>query len=285
MNEEDLRIIEDFFNDDEQGEWFTSILEAVIGISPLYSARFNGNVLGISVGENRYIMYVVKDRHCYKMKIAGIAGTRVFDRASDLDELTSYVLRNVVVPDTPAPEMEEYDLDYNDLVYFSTDYDDINEIRVKGHFNVIKPSGKLSTVEKIIKMDSLGNFYIRDTVYDDVIKRFGVPCITLIVPEIATRRDHYSYDYFECLSPESQLRMKGYTTRTDYSLTDVQRQAILCNAVENGLWSVRRCISHLQWCIEKHPQAMYSHNRDKWNKDIQFLIDSYTDADDFIIRI
>ena len=78
-------------------------------------------------------------------------------------------------------------------------------------------------------------------------------------------------NYFDRLNPESILTEYGYSVAKNIGLSPNERRNILKKILKNENISKAKIISHLEWCIAKHPQKNQKEARAKWHSDIDFL--------------
>lgn len=84
---------------------------------------------------------------------------------------------------------------------------------------------------------------------------------------------------------ESLLMRNGYNVKANNGLTDMQRQAILQNIINNKILSPHRIVSYIDMFIsQKQNMPQYKEAIEKWKKDRGFVL-SYKEENKRVVRI
>ena len=76
---------------------------------------------------------------------------------------------------------------------------------------------------------------------------------------------------FADIKDESVLMQNGYNVQAKVGLTDIQRQTILANIMDEKILSASQIISYLQFFkAQKRNLPSYKMAVDKWDADLQF---------------
>lgn len=84
---------------------------------------------------------------------------------------------------------------------------------------------------------------------------------------------------------ESLLMRNGYNVKANNGLTDMQRQVILSNIIDNKILSPHRIVSYIDMFIsQKEHMPQYRNAVDKWKKDRAFVL-SYKEQDKRVVTV
>lgn len=125
------------------------------------------------------------------------------------------------------------------------------------------------------------HFYILKSVYKN-ISATGILLCQLIDEEIYYEKGILKN--FNAAS-ESLLMRNGYNVKANNGLTDMQRQVILSNIIDNKILSPHRIVSYIDMFIsQKEHMPQYRNAVDKWKKDRAFVL-SYKEQDKRVVTV
>lgn len=151
--------------------------------------------------------------------------------------------------------------------------------QVSAIINVMKSDGTIVEERITAGYCSKCNCYFMLTLDFSLLKRRGIPLCQQIT-EDEYRKNGEEILNGERLKPESLLHQCGYNVNAIENLSDIQRQKILCMVVDNGLYSVSKICSHLDWLIETNGRKQDGNLQDaieKWRLDRKFISEYRSD--------
>lgn len=139
---------------------------------------------------------------------------------------------------------------------------------VLGIIRVVKPDG--TTLEEKVTTaycKECGCYFLMRSEYERVAKEGILLCHMIEKEEFCKCGLNFSH-----LAGESILMRNGYNVKANVGLTDIQRQTILANVMDNCILTASQIISYLQMFIaQKKGLSSYKMAVDKWDADLQFV--------------
>ncbi len=139
---------------------------------------------------------------------------------------------------------------------------------VLGIINVVQANGNVveETVTAAYCKECKCYFLMRSE-YERVVKKGILMCHMIERDEFMKYGLKYSH-----LAGESILMRNGYNVKATVGLTDIQRQTILANIMDNHILTASQIISFLQmFMAQKNGLLSYKNAVDKWDADLQFV--------------
>lgn len=138
---------------------------------------------------------------------------------------------------------------------------------VLGVIQVLKSDG--TTVEEKVTAaycSECGCYFLMRSEYERIAKR------GILICKMIEKEDFYKHSlHFPDMAGESILMQNGYNVKANVGLTDIQRQTILANLMDNHVLSASQIISYLQmFKTQKMGLPAYKMAVDKWDADLQF---------------
>ena len=97
--------------------------------------------------------------------------------------------------------------------------------------------------------------------------------IGILICKMIEKEDLYRYGlHYHNMAGESILMQNGYNVKANNGLTDIQRQTILANLIDDHTLTASEIISYLQmFMAQKKGLPSYQMAVDKWDADLQFV--------------
>ena len=140
--------------------------------------------------------------------------------------------------------------------------------QIQATIKVMKTDGTIVSVTASAGYCSICNCYFILEADFERIRQIGILLCQQITEELYRKNGDAILDGQE-LKPESLLHQSGYNVSAATGLTAKQRQEILRQVVENGLYSVSGICSHLDWLIARNKKVS--------NRDMSSAIEKWTD--------
>src|SRR5699024_130421 len=139
---------------------------------------------------------------------------------------------------------------------------------VLGIIQVLRPDGSI-TEEKVTASycKECCCYFLLRSEYDRVFNKGILLC------KMIEKEEFYKsgINGFADIKGESVLMQNGYNVQAKVGLTDIQRQTILANIMDEKILSASQIISYLQFFkAQKRNLPSYKMAVDKWDADLQF---------------
>lgn len=139
-----------------------------------------------------------------------------------------------------------------------------------GLLSIVTPMGKIIT-EKIpcAYCAECKCFYMLSSVYKQVSEKGVLLC------QLIDSSEYYESGVMQAINGAgvSLLMQNGYNVRARNGLTEMQRQLILGNIIDNGIMAPHCIISYIDMFIaQKKNLVQYSGAVDKWRKDREYVL-------------
>lgn len=182
---------------------------------------------------------------------------------------TSYIKRKI-----QGEKLNEINIGSNDFVVrtnlFRCFYKEHMIEEIIGIINIIDSEGKKH--EKKVPAAycaKCNTFYILTSEYIRLSERGIILC------QLIDKEDYYKNESIHefNMAKESLLMRHGYNVKSSSGLTDLQRQAVLENILEENIMTAHRIVSYLDMFIaQKKALPQYKQAVEKWKKDRAFVL-------------
>lgn len=115
-------------------------------------------------------------------------------------------------------------------------------------------------------------YFVDNRIYNEFCRKHGLPIV---------RYARKSRGEYTDLQDESLLHMLGYNVNAKEGLSDQTRQNMLARFVELGFVEVRQIVHLLQSLIKRNGVDNPT-SKEKWMKDLDFIINYKADPDRFV---
>lgn len=111
--------------------------------------------------------------------------------------------------------------------------------------------------------------------YNKMLEKGRPLCVVYNYREAPVGRIHSEFKY----KSQSVLAVKGYNVQANSDLSELERQKIIKDCLDNKLVQVHDVLDFLNWLIRtREPLQKYKHAISKWKKDIEF-VESYREEE------
>lgn len=163
----------------------------------------------------------------------------------------------------------------------STDLKYIKNKFCERYFLFYSPFKKAIVAEKTHYNPRTGEYLMTVRRFREIVYEYGNPNLKVYISRKNHKDGDYDYDFTGGIKEESLPHVWGYNVSSKENCSSVYRQKLLSELLDLGLLNKGYMYNWLQGLINTHKKEKYRNAVDKWQCDLEFIVDYKVDYDKF----